>query len=100
MNDLIEYVKIDAKHSYEDASYPVVEYKKLYGDRIAILGGIDMDKLARMPSLEFEKYVKNILSKCALGCGNSVANYIKLENYLLMLKIGKIYGRYPVKELG
>jgi len=54
-----------------------------------------MDKLARMPSLEFEKYVKNVLSKCALGggyalgCGNSVANYVKLENYLLMLKIGK-----------
>lgn len=69
MNDLIEYVKIDAKHSYEDVSYPAVEYKKLYGDRIAILGGIDMDKLARMPSLEFEKYVKNILSKCAPGGG-------------------------------
>ena len=49
MNDLIDYVKIDAKHSYEDSSYSVAEYKKLYGDRIAILGGIDMDKLSRNP---------------------------------------------------
>jgi len=106
MHDLIEYVKIDAKHSYEDVSYPVIEYKKLYGDKIAILGGIDMDKIARMPSSEFERYVRNTLAECApgggyaLGCGNSVANYLKLENYLLMLKIGKMYGRYPIRKLG
>jgi len=49
MNDLIDYVGIDAKHSYEDSSYPVTEYKRTYGERIAILGGIDMDKLSRMP---------------------------------------------------
>ncbi len=103
MNDLIEYVKIDAKHSYEDTSYPVVEYKELYNDKIAILGGVDMDKLARMPSLEFRRYVMNILNRCApgggyaLGCGNSVANYVKLENYLLMLEIGRKYGKYPIR---
>jgi len=100
MEDLIEYVGIDAKHSYEDNSYPIVEYKKLYGDRIAVLGGVDMDKLSRMPINEFKVYVKNIIKECApgggyaLGCGNTVANYIKLENYLTMLKIGKKYGRY------
>lgn len=100
IEDLISYVGIDAKHSYEDASYPVVEYKKLYGDRIAVLGGIDMDKLTRMPTNEFEAYVKEVIRECApgggyaLGCGNTVANYIKLENYLTMLKIGKKYGKY------
>jgi len=59
-----------------------------------------MDKLSRMPINEFKAYVKNIIKECApgggyaLGCGNTVANYIKLENYLTMLKIGKKYGRY------
>jgi len=102
MDDLIDYVGIDAKHSYEDTSYPVTEYKKAYGDRIAILGGIDMDKLSRMPKKEFQTYVRNIIRECApgggyaLGCGNSVANYIKLENYLTMLEIGKKYGKYPI----
>lgn len=100
MEDLIEYVGIDAKHSYEDVSYPIVEYKKLYGDRIAVLGGVDMDKLSRMPLNEFTIYVRSIIRECApgggyaLGCGNTVANYVKLENYLTMLKIGKKYGRY------
>jgi len=104
MEDLISYVGIDAKHSFEDASYPVVEYKDVYGDRIAILGGVDMDKLSRAPLDEFIEYVKEVIRRCApgggyaLGCGNSVANYIKLENYLAMIKIGKKYGRYPIKE--
>lgn len=39
MDDLISNVGIDAKHSYQDSTYPVAEYKKLYGHRIAILGG-------------------------------------------------------------
>ncbi len=103
MEDLIGYVGIDAKHSFEDAAYPVTEYKELYGDRIAILGGVDMDKLARMPTAEFVEYVRGILRRCApgggyaLGCGNSVANYVKLENYLAMLEVGRRYGRYPLR---
>lgn len=103
MEDLISYVGIDAKHSFEDAAYPVTEYKELYGDRIALLGGVDMDKLARMPTDLFVEYVKEVLRKCApgggyaLGCGNSVANYVKLENYLAMLEVGRKYGRYPIR---
>ncbi|MEM2715030.1 MAG: uroporphyrinogen decarboxylase family protein [Candidatus Bathyarchaeia archaeon] len=104
MEDLIEYVGIDAKHSYEDVSYPVVEYKRLYGDRIAILGGVDMDKLARSPTNDFEIYVRNIIRECApgggyaLGCGNTAANYIRLENYMLMFNVGRKYGRYPIRS--
>ncbi|MEM1607290.1 MAG: uroporphyrinogen decarboxylase family protein [Candidatus Bathyarchaeia archaeon] len=104
MNDLIEYVGIDAKHSYEDTSYPVTEYKRLYGDRIAVLGGVDMDKLTRAPLKDFEGYVRNIIYECApgggyaLGCGNTAANYIRLENYLTMFSIGRRYGRYPLKR--
>jgi len=103
MDDLIDYVGIDAKHSYEDSSYPVIEYKKRYGDRIAILGGVDMDKLSRMPNKDFQAYVQKILFECApgggycLGCGNSVANYVKLENYLTMLETGRKYGKYPLR---
>lgn len=105
MNDLIDYVGIDAKHSYEDTSYPITEYKKLYGDKIAVLGGIDMDKLTRASTEDFNKYVRDVVYACApgggyaLGCGNTAANYIRLENYLLMLEIGRKYGRYPLKKL-
>ncbi len=38
MEDLIEDVKIDGKHSYENAIIPVQEFQKRFGDRIAVLG--------------------------------------------------------------
>ncbi|HEY3342415.1 MAG TPA: uroporphyrinogen decarboxylase family protein, partial [Anaerolineae bacterium] len=40
MEDLINDVRIDGKHSYEDAIIPVQDFQALYGDRIAVLGGI------------------------------------------------------------
>jgi len=42
MDGLIDYIGIDAKHFYENAIMPVSEVKMKYGNRIAILGGVDM----------------------------------------------------------
>lgn len=95
MPDLIEDVRIDARHSFEDVITPVTEAKRLYGDRIAILGGIDVDKLSTLPEDELRRYVRKIIDGCApgggyaLGSGNSVANYVKVENYLAMLEEGR-----------
>ncbi len=97
MDDLIDYVGIDAKHSFEDVIMPVTEFKRLYGHRIAVVGGVDVDKLARMDTDELRKYVRSIIEECApgggyaLGSGNSVANYVKVENYLAMLEEGWRY---------
>jgi len=67
MYDIINYVGVEAKHSFEDTSYPVIEYKRLYDEKIAILGGVDMDKLSRMPNREFREYVRRIIRKRAPG---------------------------------
>jgi uroporphyrinogen decarboxylase len=97
MDDLIDYVGIDAKHSFEDAIMPVTEFKRIYGDRIAVVGGVDVDKLARLETDELRVYVRRIIEECApdggyvLGSGNSVANYVKVENYLAMLEEGWRY---------
>ena len=93
MEDLIEEVKIDAFHSFQDEIIPVGEFKRRYGDRIAVLGGVDMDKLARLNEEDLRKYVRGILNECmpgrfALGSGNTVANYIPVKNYLIMLEEG------------
>ncbi len=94
MDDYIDYCGIDAKHSFEDVIMPVTEAKKRYGDRIAICGGVDVDKLARLPEDELRRYVRRILEECApgggylLGSGNSVANYIPIDNFLAMLDEG------------
>jgi len=94
INDLIEDVKIDAYHSFEDTITPVVKFKKEYGDRIAVLGGVDMHKLCTLDERNLRKYVKDILDQCmpggryALGSGNSIANYVPVKNYLIMLEEG------------
>ncbi|NLC69052.1 MAG: uroporphyrinogen-III decarboxylase-like protein, partial [Clostridiaceae bacterium] len=98
MEDLINDVKIDTRHSFEDEAMPVIEAKKKYGNRIGILGGVDMDRLCRLPEDELRKYVRNILEKCmpggryALGSGNTVANYVPVKNYLVMLEEGINFG--------
>ncbi len=58
MEDLVEDVGIDALHSFEDNCCSVIEYKRKYGDRIGILGGIDMDRLARMNEPELRRLCK------------------------------------------
>jgi len=91
MEDFIEDIKIDGKHSFEDSIMPVTEVKKLYGERICILGGIDVDKLARYSPDELRKYVRDVIDQCApggrfaVGAGNSIPSYIPVENYLTML---------------
>jgi uroporphyrinogen decarboxylase len=97
MDDLIDYVGIDAKHSFEDAIMPVTEAYKRYGKRIAILGGIDVDFLCRADEKSIRKRVRETLDICmkgsgyCLGTGNTVANYIPLDNYLTMLDEGRMY---------
>ncbi len=90
MDDLIEDVGIDAFHSFQDVIIPIGEFLDRYGDKVAALGGVDMDKLARMEEAELRRYVRTILGECmpgrfALGSGNTVANYIPVENYLAMV---------------
>jgi len=93
MEDIIQDVKIDAKHSYEDSILPVTEAKKLYGGRIAILGGFDVDRLCRSTEEEVRAYTRMLVTELgdggyALGSGNSIAGYIPTENYLAMLDEG------------
>jgi len=103
MNDLIDFVGIDAKHSFEDAIMPVTEVKKKYGNRICVLGGVDMDLLARGETRKVRDYVRRVIQECApgggycLGTGNSVANYLKIENYVAMLDEGWKHGKYPIE---
>ncbi len=100
MDELIDQVGIDAKHSFEHVIQPVWEAKKKWGARVALLGGVDMDVLARGTEEEVRTYTRRCLEECApgggwaLGTGNTVANYLPVQNFLAMLDEGWKCGRY------
>ena len=100
MDDLIDDVGIDAKHSFEDKILPVEEAYRRWGDRIAVLGGVDMDLLGRGTEEQVRARTREILEVCGakgtgycLGTGNTAANYIPVQNYLAMLDEGRRWNR-------
>jgi len=99
MDELIDDVQIDAKHSFEDTIEDVRDLKQQYGGRIALLGGIDLDFLCRADEQQIRARVRDTLAKCmpgggyCLGSGNSVANYIPVDHYLAMMDEGRKFAR-------
>jgi len=64
-------------------------YDELKG-KIAVLGGIDVDYVCRMPLDDIYNRCAAMLKKTncegyALGTGNSVPNYLPDENYFAMI---------------
>lgn len=99
IDDLADDVRIDAKHSFEDTIEDVRDAKGTYGRKIALLGGIDMDFLCRADETAIRRRVRETLDVClpgggyCLGTGNTVANYVPLDNYLAMVDEGWLYGK-------
>ncbi len=100
MPDLIEDVRIDAKHSFEDVIVPVEEFKQWWGTRVAVLGGVDVDLLSRGTQDDVRRRTSQILTACApgggyaCGSGNSITNYMPTENYVAMIEtIHRFNGR-------
>jgi uroporphyrinogen decarboxylase len=92
MPDLIKFIKIDAKHSFEDGILPVEDFLSQYGDQVAALGGLDVGVLTQSSAQEVTRYVRKKIEKCApykrfaIGTGSSVTSYIPVENYLAMIQ--------------
>ena len=84
--DLLDECRIDAKHSFEDIILPVEEFKQQYGTRVTPLGGLDVDvicrgsrtKCAPTPAANRPMLQRRLR---ALGTGNSLTNYMPVENY-------------------
>lgn len=99
MEDMIE-AGIDAKHSNEDNIAPFDDWISRYGDRIGLLGGIDLDVLCReAPETIFGEVVdagKRFRAEAngyALGSGNSIPDYVPLDGYLAMVRAAQAIRR-------
>lgn len=99
MDILIEDVNIDAIHSFEDSSYSVKKYKEIWGNKVGIIGGVDIDKLTRFDETDLKIYLRDILDTCMrggryiFGSGNSIANYVPIKNYLTMIEIAEEWNK-------
>jgi uroporphyrinogen decarboxylase len=65
MDDIIDKMKYDAKHSFEDTIEPVEDAYERWGNRIAILGGIDLDFLCRSTPDEIRHRCTKMLARAA-----------------------------------
>jgi uroporphyrinogen decarboxylase len=91
MEDLIEAVGIDGKHSFEDAVIPAEAFQETYGSRIAVLGGLDVNILSNGSEEDVRRRTRRLVETCgsrgrfAVGSGNSIPSYVPAANYLAMV---------------
>jgi uroporphyrinogen decarboxylase len=90
----------DGKHSFEDAIEPgILDLHAQYGDRIALLGGMDVGFLCRSSGSQIRERVRQYIDAMGpgggycLGSGNSIPDYVPIEKYWAMLDEGLRYGR-------
>ena len=98
MDDLIA-AGIDAKNSFEDKILPVEQVYQRWGKHVALVGGVDMNLLTAGDETQVRARTRQILDVCGpgghyvLGTGNSVANYLPLQNYQAMLDEGRKWNK-------
>ena len=94
----MDYARQEVRDQVFRTIEDVCRVKHTYGQRTALLGGIDVDFLCRSNPQAIRSRVRRTLDVCqdgggfCLGSGNTVANYIPLDNYLAMIDEGRRYG--------
>lgn len=101
LDDLID-CGINAIHPMEPKAWNAVEVKKKYGNKLCLIGNIDLDRICRGTTVEIEEMVKERIKNLAkgggycLGSSNTIPNYVSIENYKAMLEASFKYGKYPI----
>ncbi|MDI6812299.1 MAG: uroporphyrinogen decarboxylase family protein [Desulfitobacteriaceae bacterium] len=103
MEDLLS-LGMTAVHPIQPAAMDIGKMKREYGQRVAIVGNIDLDYTLPLGSVdEVDAEVKNRIMTAGPGGGyiissaNSLTDYCKLENVLAMSEAIKKYGKYPLE---
>ncbi len=84
-------------HPIETKAMDIKEVKQRFGDKLSLIGNIDVDLLARGTVQEVNCAVINNIESVGLnggycvGSGNSITEYVKFENYLAMINTAKNY---------
>jgi uroporphyrinogen decarboxylase len=88
---------VDAIHPIEPKAMNIVEVKQRYGNKLCLIGNIDVDLLSRGTPKEIRNNVYKNIEEVGteggycVGSGNSIPEYVKLENYIAMIESVKEY---------
>jgi uroporphyrinogen decarboxylase len=101
IDDLIA-AGIKGLHPIQPNAMDIVTLKKKYGDKICLLGNIDMDIMTRGTEKDVAALVVKNLRNIApgggylVGASNSVPEYISVRNYNAMRETALSLGKYPI----
>jgi hypothetical protein len=101
LEDLID-LGITGMHPLEKGAMDIRAVKREYGDRICLLGNVDLNILGMGTPEDVDHEVRGLISDVGPGggyivtSGNSLAGYVKPENAWALSKAVQKYGRYPI----
>lgn len=88
---------ITSLHPIEPKAMNIVEVKKRYGNRISLIGNIDVDLLSRGTKDDIRKNVLLNIENVGfnggycVGSGNSIPEYVNIDNYITMIETAKSF---------
>jgi len=96
---------IDGYHAIEPvAGMDIGKLKRLYGDRITLLGNVDCSQVLVTGTREQIRHATRDVIRVAspggghvLSSSNSIHDGVPLENFMTMIEAGKEYGSYPIE---
>jgi uroporphyrinogen decarboxylase len=89
-------------HPNEKGATDIRAMKRDYGDRVCLLGNVDLNLLGMGSPEEVDREVRELIRDVGPGggyvltSGNSLASYLKPECVLAMSEAVKKYGHYPI----
>ena len=101
LDDLIA-CGFNALQPIEPKAMDIVEVKQRVQGKLCVIGNVDVDLLARGTPEQIREETKRLLREVApgggycLGSGNSVPNYVPVENYRTMVETVHEFGEYPI----
>ena len=101
LDDLLT-LGIAGLHPNEKGAMDIQAVKHEYGDRICLLGNVDLNILGMGTPQEVDQEVRHLIRDVGPGggyivtSGNSLAGYLKPENVMALSQAVQAYGHYPL----